>query len=418
MATRFRRVFVTCITYGAIILVTLIAVDLTLIALDLFPPPHNPGDPQLGWRPARATGRMAIGKCIDLDTGLPVIYQRNEDGIRTTVSRADSNRSGDSIRIAITGDSHTDLCSTNETLHSGVLASALRSRGVPAVALSYGVGRYSPLQDYLAFRAVLRPYQPQVFILNLYTGNDFYDMLRIDDRPHLVALDSGFRVAPPVWYALDDPSRRRRSRVLQIARAIGDKTGIRTAIQRFGFLREIAGREGQGGLRNDIAYMRHLVAARDPALGYPDALTAQMLNQQLYFHHFPAGRAESLRRIRHVLRVARNENPGVLLVLSPIPSYLLVGETPVDSALVRVTNRIPVTLADAISNEQALYDALLPLARDEGWLFVDNLRALRANTGDERLFNSFDYHLRPVASEIVGQAQAAILGPVLAGHAP
>ncbi|PYQ10589.1 MAG: hypothetical protein DMH00_10670, partial [Acidobacteria bacterium] len=46
-----------------------------------------------------------------------------------------------------------------------------------------------------------------------------------------------------------------------------------------------------------------------------------------------------------------------------------------------------------------------------GWLFVDNLAPLRAYQGPERLYNSFDYHLRPAASAIIGTSEAeAVLG--------
>jgi hypothetical protein len=406
------RVLVSVLTYVTIVVVTLALVDVACNVVGIFPPARNPGDAQLGWLATRPTGEMAVGKCRDLGTGETVLYQRNEDGVRTSVSRKDTAATGDEIRIAVTGDSHTDLCSANEELHSGVLQTELRSLGVPATTLNYGVGRYSPLQDYLAFRKVLRPYNPRVLVLNLYTGNDFYDMLRVDDRPHFIRSDSGYHVAPPVWYTLDDPAVQRRSRVLAFGRALGDRTGVRTLFQRFSFLRAIGGRKNSS-LANDISYMKHLIDAREPTLGYPDALTAQMLNQQLFFHHFPAARDESLRRVRAVLALAREENPGLLLVLSPIPSYMLVGASSVDSALIRTTSRLPVTLADGIREEQALYDSLGPLAEKEGWLFVDNLSALRAYKGSARLYNDFDYHLERVASSIIGRSQRDVLLPAL-----
>ena len=40
---------------------------------------------------------------------------------------------------------------------------------------------------------------------------------------------------------------------------------------------------------------------------------------------------------------------------------------------------------------------------------MDNLAALQGYRGTERLFNNFDYHLLPVASVLVGEAQAAVL---------
>ena len=67
------------------------------------------------------------------------------------------------------------------------------------------------------------------------------------------------------------------------------------------------------------------VKAREPSLGYPDAFSAQMLNQQLFFQHFPSAREESIRRMRELMILIRRENPGITLVMSPIPSYELAG---------------------------------------------------------------------------------------------
>jgi len=81
----------------------------------------------------------------------------------------------------------------------------------------------------------------------------------------------------------------------------------------------------------------------------------------------------------------------------------------VDDALLRTLARLPITYEGGVQEERALYDSLRVLAREGGWLFVDNLRALRAYKGPDRLYNNFDYHLLPAASEIIGRAQAQAL---------
>lgn len=410
--SRTRRFLVPMIIYSGMLVVTLVIFDLACIALGLFPPPRNEGDPQLGWRASRVAETRQEGVCQEFSTGETIRYARNEDGIRTSLNRADTLSGSAQIRIAVTGDSHTELCAPNEQVHSGFLESGLRANGIPAVALTYGVGRYSPLQDYLAFRTVLRPYRPDVLILNLYTGNDFYDQMRTDDRPHFVREGDGYRIAPPVWYTLDDPTVRRRSRVLALLRTIGDRTGIRTMAQRYSYLRATT-REHGATFGGTVGYMRRLLAARDPSLGYPDALTAQMLNQQLFFDAFAGSQEESLRRVEALLALARRENPDVILVLSAIPSYQLVGESPVDASLPRAAERIGFSVASGIAQEQALYDALKGMTERTGWLFADNLTALRAGRGGSRLYNDFDYHLLPRASEIVGRTQQSVLETVI-----
>jgi hypothetical protein len=351
---------------------------------------------------------MSFGKCLEFSTGQTITYPRNEDGVRTSLSRRQIEADSTHVRIGVTGDSQTELCAPNAETHFGVLEAELSSHGVPATVLTYAAGRYSPLQEYLAFRKVLRPYHPRVLVLNLYTGNDLYDILRADDRPHFVAADSGYRIAEPVWYSLDDPTVHTRSRVLFAIRSLGDKIGVRQLYLRFSELRRLGAQQG-AGLSAVLAYMRDLWRAREPTVGYSDAFTAQMLNQQIFFRHFPGSEEESLRRIRALMTLIRSENPGLILMMSPLPSYELVGEQPVDDALLRTLKRLPISYEEGQRQERALYERLRGLTAQQGWIFVDNLAALQAHTGPERLYNDFDYHLLPVASAIVGHAQATAL---------
>ena len=404
----FLKFAVRSLTYVAIVAVTLAAVDGICIALGLFPPTHDYGDPDLGWRPTPATGRMELNQCTEFSTGEVFRYQRNEDGIRTSLPRARIEEDSGTIRIGVTGDSQTDLCAPNGLIHSGILESALREAGLPAVVLTYGSGRYSPLQAYLAFRQVVGPYRPRALVLNLYTGNDFYDILRPDDRPHFVQVDSGYAVASPVWYALDDPKEKSVSRVLFAFRSVADRTGMRPLYLRVKALRQLGAEQGEG-MSAVLAYMRNLWRARDPAVGYPEALTAQMLNQQLFFHHFPRSEEESLRRVEALMKMIRVENPDLLLVMSPIPSYELTGEQPVDSALLRTLSRLPLSLDSGRQQEGELYERLRRLSAEQNWLFVDNLAALRAARGPDRLYNDFDYHLLPPGSAVIGRAQSGVL---------
>jgi hypothetical protein len=407
-ASRVKRILAGALLYAGIIAATLLVVDVVCMALGLFPPTYNYGDPDLGWRSGITTGRMSFGRCLEFSTGDTIIYARNEDGVRTNLSRQEILADSTDIKIGVTGDSQTELCAPNTQTHFGVLEAELVAHDVPAVTLTYGAGRYSPLQGYLAFRKILRPYHPRVLVLNVYTGNDLYDILRADDRPHFVAADSGYRIAAPVWYSLDDPKVKRTSRVLFALRELGDKVGVRQLFLRFVELRRLGAQEG-AGFGTILAYMRDLWKAREPTVGYPDAFTAQILNQQLFFHHFPGSQEESLRRMQALMSLIRTENPGLILVMSPLPSYELVGEHPVDSALNRTLQRLPINYEEGQQQEKALYKRLRGLATDQGWIFVDNLAALQAYRGGERLYNDFDYHLLPVASALVGRAQAAAL---------
>lgn len=407
-----RRLALRTAQYGAIILVTLILLDLTLMALGLFPPTYEYGEPDLGWVASPPTGLVRQDRCIEFSTGEQFRYTRNEDGVRTSLSAAELHALRGRPVVGVTGDSQTDLCAPNDQTHPGAMERELQARGVPAVAAAYGAGRYSPVQAYLAFKKRLAPYGPRAFVLNLYTGNDFNDILRVDDRPHFVWTDSGYVIAPPAWYRYDEPGVRRRSRVLFALRTLAKRTGVLGLLQRVRVLRAAAAEQGEG-LGTVVAYLNDLRRSEEPTVGYSGAFSAQMLNQQLFFHRFPAGRAEAVRRVAALLALVRREQPGLVLMLSPLPSYQLVGEQPVDSALQRTIGRLPLTYEGGVREERALYDTLRVLAREAGWVFADNLAALQAYRGPERLYNAFDYHLLPVASAIIGRTQAEALAPHL-----
>jgi hypothetical protein len=408
IASRVKRLLLRTALYAGITAATLGLVDLVCMLFGFFPPIHDYGDPDVGWVGFSPTGEMHTDWCVQYATGDTISFIRNEDGIRTHVGVDALLTDQQALKIAVTGDSQTELCAPNAETHAGFLESSLNANGTRTVVLPYGAGRYSPLQDYLVFKARLKKFEPDALVLNLYTGNDFYDLLRVDDRPYFDASDAGYQIAEPTWYLYDDPRIVRRSRVLFALRSLAKQTGVRGLYLRLRVLHRSATEQG-AGLRSVVAYMNDLRKSVEPTVGYPEAFSAQVLNQQLFFHHFPAAREESFRRVVALLELVRAENPGMLLVMSLIPSYQLAQQRPVDDALHRVLERLPITYEGGVREEQELYDAVRYLAEEHGWLVVDNLRGLREYDGSDRLYNDFDYHLLPVASEIIGRQQAAVI---------
>ncbi|HEV8376457.1 MAG TPA: hypothetical protein VGR38_09550, partial [Candidatus Polarisedimenticolia bacterium] len=189
------RVLARIVHYTAIILATLLLADGVCILFDLFPPKPRYGDADLGWLRARPSEIVRIKECMEFSTGKTYAYERNEDGVRTAQTVLELLADHAATKIAVTGDSQTDLCVPNQDNHPGILEKKLKEDGIPAVVLPYPSGRYSPLQDYLAFKKMLRKYDPRVLVLDFYTGNDFLDLLRSDDRPHFVSKGSGYSIA-------------------------------------------------------------------------------------------------------------------------------------------------------------------------------------------------------------------------------
>ena len=158
-----------------------------------------------------------------------------------------------------------------------------------------------------------------------------------------------------------------------------------------------------------MSYLRDIRSATTSSAGYPAAFAAQILNQQLFFHHFPDSREESLRRIEALLGMIRDRHPELVLVMSPVPSYQLVDTKPVDRAFVDVLARLEVTYDSGVAEEHGLYEQLRTISESSGWVFVDNLSTLQGYRGSDRLYNAFDYHITRTAMELIGRNQAAAL---------
>jgi hypothetical protein len=380
--------------------------ELALRVLNLATPTYNYGDSEVGWR-APSTGAMRTDTCWDLVAEANVTFLRNESGARSPHSM-EVLRSDSVFTVAASGDSHTDLCAPDSLVHFGITEQLLRDSGVPAASFSTGAGKYSPLQAYLATRSLLAESQAKVFVLNLYTGNDFLDLMRVDDRPFLEAGPGGYRIQEPVWYSYDAPGSVRTGRVLGLLREVADKTGISRVSVRVRYLRDVARLQGQG-LGSVFGYMNDLRRAASPATVYPQAFSAQMLNQYLFFNRFPGSRDESLRRLKFLLEMIRREQPGLMLVFSPIPSYQLVHPTTPNPEFEAVLERLAIPRQDGIEQELQLYADAKRIAVDAGWLFVDNLEALKALDSQVPLYNAADYHIEPDASRAIGKSQAAII---------
>ena len=400
-----KRLAAGLLVYALVTALTLFVVDRALIAMDLFPPRYDYGHPTVGWVSAYATGRMVDERCVNLATRQTVVFKRNEDGMRTTHSAQELRQNPAVFKVAVSGDSHTELCEPSDRVHFGVMERELNALALQSAVFAFGAGKYSPLQAYLAVREPMQHYAADAFVLNFYTGNDFLDMLRVDDRPHFEPDGTGYRIAEPVWYQLDSPHKKRDSRVLFLMESAYQKTGLRRILLRVDYLSDVASTQN-AGVGAITAYMNDLRKASSEKVEYPDAFTAQMLNQQLFFYRFPGSREESLRRVKALLELVRQQNPNRMLVMSPVPSYQLVNRMPVDSALLEVIGRLPITYESGVAEELELYESLKRMALESGWVFVDNLPRLREYQGNELFYNRTDYHIEPVVSEIIGEAQA------------
>jgi hypothetical protein len=369
-------------------LALLAGLDLMLVKLDLLSPPFTYGLEGVGF------GYAGVRRSSDFGVVTP--------------------GAGEAVTIAMVGDSHSQLAFDGRPLesHEFVLERRLRAAGIPALMISAGRGRYSPLQEYLLFKlAIEEPYHPRLLVMNVYSGNDFYDMLRPDDRPHYLRDSAGgIAIEDPEWITFVNPSTRRwieRSRLLWAVDELSSRLGYPRVVTRLRMLGAAARQPGHTTAET-VRYLSDLRASQEPRLGYPAALAAQILNQALFFKHFPEAVDESLVFMRELLETARAENPDLTLVMSAIPSAALVDAMPAEvrGLWEDTLDRTGLSNDWVAGLEDGLVDRLEAAAVDAGWIFIDLRPCLRGRAVEGELYSPFDLHISAVASRLIGECQA------------
>lgn len=412
-----RKVLKASVPYAIILLISLFLVDLVCLVTGLFPPKYRMGHETLGFfeNPREPGGSWTDSPLPELEGTEDGKYWRNEEGYWAERLMKDIVEKPQGLRVVSLGDSHTALNYKFALCHFGVLQRELRAGGKQgAEVIGAGHGKYSPLQSMTLYEERFAPLGFDAVVLNWYLGNDNYDLLRIDDRPHLVKTANGYEKAPPEWIAFTDPSDQsffRKSRTMYLGYLLSKRSGIGSLFDKVSYAMNAAAAFGGGPIAS-LTYVNDLAASREPELWYDAALSAQALNQTLFFHHFPGSMEETWSRARFVLELyakqAKTRGDKALLVLSPIPSRILAQPDYDDPAYKKILSRMPFDHAAAVAMEQKTYDALKRDAIAAGWLFVDTLPALRAHA-EKRLYLASDLHIAPEGSEIVGREQAKVI---------
>lgn len=377
-----------------VVLVAVIGTDWLLVKLNLLRPPFRYGEPDVGFVTQK-------------------IVRMSKDYGRTTDFPESKG-----LVIAVVGDSHSALY-LKEPLksHEFVLEASLRDAGLPVVMLSAGQGKYSPLQEYLLYKSRLRDrFSPRIVMMNIYTGNDFNDMLRPDDRPHYAFVNHGTSIAvePPIWFRYKNPKGsgtwREQSRFVWAFDESLDRLGYPKILLRIWLLTTTA-RKLDRGFSDVLSYLYDIHNSVEPGLGEPGAFAAQILNQAIFYRHFPEGKQKSLMFLDHLMKTAKRENPEVLFVLSPIPSAALADAIPPDIRPLwkHALDKVGLTSESVRHLEDELYEQLRRLAQQNGWLFVDTLPVFLENAGKQPLYNNYDLHVDQAACQLIGHEQARVL---------
>lgn len=110
-----------------------------------------------------------------------IVMLTNNLGFREDNETLEEKPTG-TVRVLVTGDSHTDGVIYNSESFANRLESRLNNGNTGTVyeCLSGGVGHYGP-QNYPGFLKRFLYLKPDVYVVVFYTGNDFLDAVCIDE---------------------------------------------------------------------------------------------------------------------------------------------------------------------------------------------------------------------------------------------
>ncbi|MEM7203599.1 MAG: hypothetical protein AAF628_25265 [Planctomycetota bacterium] len=331
--------------------------------------------------------------------GGTIILQRNDQRLRRDDEVA-VPKPADTLRVLVIGDSHTDGMADNAETYPAQLQAELRAHGRPnAEALNAGVGRYSPHQCLVMLREDLLRFEPDVVIAALYVGNDLLDLLRPDDRPHLVLVDGAVEERPPEFVAFAQGPLdfwRRRSLLYRFYRDRFDLL-VERAWQTIGMVQSLGGSWTDG-----TALLKKLHGCGDRPL------LSQSLMQTAVFAKYPQAETRAMALLGYVveqhLALARQHGYDLRFLL--VPTRVQVEPQRVQDRVDRAVTALELD-ASAAHFDDRLHNELLHLLGEHGGRVVDPRAAMReAAAGTEPLYWNLDDHVNARGCAVLGRVLA------------
>jgi len=120
------------------------------------------------------------------------------------------------------------VCENDETISSRFESMASIKFDFRVDAQNGAFGGFSPAQyaRVILYKGV--PINPDIVVVGIYTGNDFFDLLRKDDRPWVKLIDDKLVWQEPDWVTLKDPDFKKstlnQSRIYWIGYELFNRT--------------------------------------------------------------------------------------------------------------------------------------------------------------------------------------------------
>ena len=350
-----------------------------------------------------------------LDTGDPqtgtIKTRRNNCGFREDSDTPVSKPEG-VYRILVLGDSHTDGACLNTESFANRLEADLNSHiSTPRCdVINAGQVVFSPYQEWWLYERVGTHFAPDLIVVAIYCGNDYWDLQQTSDRVHLTRAGERFvhqagpSVSAPVSEPQSPPPTFRRTA----------KDFLRDHFATYHALAEIGPLRSTFGTPPQYSPFELKVQSLPPEAR---AAYFQSLGQAAYFAESPEKLPESNAMFKHTVGLfqasARRDRAELLFVVIPTLREVCPEVDP--QGLATAIDRLQ------LSTQQASLDSAIRgmavQAIQEAQSKVIDLQAplLEAEQSQRglRLYHKFDNHLAPDGHRIVADVLAKQIPPYL-----
>lgn len=339
-----------------------------------------------------------------LETGDPstgtIHTSRNECGFREDTVTPIIKPPG-TLRVLVLGDSHTDGACANAESFSNLLETRLTSDLQRSVdVINAGQSSFSPFQEWWLYEQVGRRFQPDLVVVVLYSGNDYWDLLNSQDRVHLarkggeLVPQTGTEELPPQAIPAAPPTTSRR-----IKNLLRDHLAIYHALAEIGPLRAAFGQPPR--------YTPFELKVRKLGDTVPPAYF-QSMGQALFLSE-DFGRIEEANAMWkytiHLFQTSTHRDQTRLL-FAVLPTIREASPNLDQEGLASVIASLELAPEQAAVDTQVRIQSLEAVTQS-GEIAIDLLPPLQeAHRSDpeRRLYHRFDHHLAPEGHRVVANA--------------
>ena len=330
--------------------------------------------------------------------------------------------SKDSLTIVVIGDSHLEYGDKNTGQYNQCtyLYNYLKEKNIPARVIILGTPSTGFIQQMFIYDEQIKKkgIKPDVVLFQIYSGNDFSENLRYDDRPRVDFKADGTPDTVPIHWVLDRPKSKgkdtsftswpRDSRLLYLTNAAFGHHNMVLKAKIAYSSNDLLG----FGLGSKIEYIKNLNRFVDKRLtAYNGAVAAQFLNQYYQMNKKPdAFMKESKVRTKYFLEYFKKSNPEVTCIVSYLPSAPAIGAMCDTDVMIYhdILKRSNLSDLDVPKMEHQLYMMMDSLNNATGKPFIvydlsDTLHIANKLDGTQTFYDKGGLHVTPKSRKIIGE---------------